>query len=442
MLDVGGRAGFTGSRLVISGWSIDTRTLAAGDLFFALRGPSHDGHDHVEEAIRKGAAGVVVDHAMDGVRNALVVPDTLGALQSLAGWARKRWGGQVIGVTGSAGKTTTKDAIAHLLSAEMKVGKTIGNLNNHVGAPLSILRLPDDCAVAVLELGMNHAGEIRALAGIAGPNVGVVTNVGYAHTEFFDSIEGVALAKRELIEALPAGGVAVLNADDARVAGFRNVVGHSVTFGFSEGSDVRAEKLELAADASRFEVNGVYFDIPLPGRHGVMNALAAIAVAGLYGIPPERLTAAARSLESGKMRGERIQMGGITILNDCYNSNPEAVRAMVDVLVATPARRRLAVLGEMLELGPSAEPLHREIGSYVAGRGIDVLIGIRGASRHMVNEAVRAGLSGAAYFFENPETAGDFVRRLARDGDAILFKGSRGVAVEKAMERLLAGREV
>jgi len=442
MLDVGGRAGFTGSRLVISGWSIDTRTLAAGDLFFALRGPSHDGHDHVEEAIRKGAAGVVVDHAMDGVRNALVVPDTLGALQSLAGWARKRWGGQVIGVTGSAGKTTTKDAIAHLLSAEMKVGKTIGNLNNHVGAPLSILRLPDDCAVAVLELGMNHAGEIRALAGIAGPNVGVVTNVGYAHTEFFDSIEGVALAKRELIEALPAGGVAVLNADDARVAGFRNVVGHSVTFGFSEGSDVRAEKLELAADASRFEVNGVYFDIPLPGRHGVMNALAAIAVAGLYGIPPERLTATARSLESGKMRGERIQMGGITILNDCYNSNPEAVRAMVDVLVATPARRRLAVLGEMLELGPSAEPLHREIGSYVAGRGIDVLIGIRGASRHMVNEAVRAGLSGAAYFFENPETAGDFVRRLARDGDAILFKGSRGVAVEKAMERLLAGREV
>jgi UDP-N-acetylmuramoyl-tripeptide--D-alanyl-D-alanine ligase len=440
--DFGFRISDFGSGLVISGWSIDTRILAAGDLFFALRGPSHDGHDYVEEAIRKGAAGVVVDHAMDGVRNALVVPSTLGALQSLAGWARKRWGGQVIGVTGSAGKTTTKDAIAHLLSAEMKVGKTIGNLNNHVGVPLSILRLPDDCGVAVIEMGMNHAGEIRALARIAKPNVGVVTNVGYAHTEFFDSIEGVALAKRELIEALPADGVAVLNADDPRVAGFSKVAGRSVTFGFSEGADVRAEKLELAADASRFEVNGVQFDSPLPGRHGAMNALAAIAVAGVYGIPPQRLTAAARSLESGKMRGERIQTGGITILNDCYNSNPEAVRAMVDVLVATPARRRLAVLGEMLELGPSAEPLHREIGSYVAGRGIDVLIGIRGASRHMVDEAVRAGLSGAAYFFEDPETAGDFVRRMARDGDAILFKGSRGVAVEKAMERVLAGREV
>jgi UDP-N-acetylmuramoyl-tripeptide--D-alanyl-D-alanine ligase len=449
-LDVGGWAedfGFRisdfGPGLVFSGWSIDTRTLAPGDLFFALRGPSHDGHEYVAEAIRKGAAGVVVDHAIDGVRNALIVPDTLGALQSLAGWARKGWGGQVIGVTGSAGKTTTKDAIAHLLSAEMKVGKTIGNLNNHVGAPLSILRLPDDCRVAVLELGMNHAGEIRALAGIVRPNTGVVTNVGYAHTEFFDGIEGVALAKRELIESLPADGVSVLNADDPRVARFSEAhAGRSVTFGFSDGADVRARNLELAPDGSRFEVDGVPFDIPLPGRHGALNALAGIAVAGVYGIPPARLTAAARSLESGKMRGERIQTGGITILNDCYNSNPEAVRAMVDVLGATPARRRLAVLGEMLELGPSAEPLHREIGTYVAGRGIDVLIGIRGASRHMVDEAVRAGMSGAAYFFEDPETAGNFLRSLAREGDAILFKGSRGVAVEKAMERLLAGREV
>jgi UDP-N-acetylmuramoyl-tripeptide--D-alanyl-D-alanine ligase len=449
MLDVGG---VTGPGLVISGWSIDTRSLAAGDLFFALRGPSHDGHDYVEEAIRQGAAGVVVDHAIAGLQNAIVAPDTLGALQSMAGWARKQWGGQVIGVTGSAGKTTTKDAIAHLLSAEMKVGKTIGNLNNHVGVPLSILRLPDDCRVAVLEMGMNHAGEIRALAEIGRPDVGVVTNVGYAHTEYFDSIEGVAAAKRELIEELPADGVAVLNADDSRVVEFRKTEprpsgsglpapGRTVTFGFSERADVRARNLDLAPDGSRFDVDGVHFDIPLPGRHGAMNALAAIAVAGVYGIPPDRLTAAARSLESGKMRGQRIQMGGITILNDCYNSNPEAVRAMVDVLGVTPARRRLAVLGEMLELGPSAEPLHREIGTYIAGRGIDVLIGIRGASRHMVDEAVRAGMSGAAYFFEDPQSAGDFLRNLAREGDVILFKGSRGVAVEKAMERLLAGRE-
>jgi UDP-N-acetylmuramoyl-tripeptide--D-alanyl-D-alanine ligase len=443
MSDVGG---VSGPKLEISGWSVDSRTLAPGDLYFALHGPSHDGHDFVEEALRKGAAGVVVDRNVEGSRNAVVVKDavkdTLWALQSLAGWARRQWGGQVVAVTGSAGKTTTKDAVAHLLSTEMKVGKTIGNLNNHVGAPLSILRLPDDCQVAVLELGMNHAGEIRALAGIAKPNVGVVTNVGYAHTEFFDNIEGVAAAKRELIEALPAEGVAVLNADDARVARFAGAhAGRTVTFGFSDGAQVRGRALELDPDRSRFEVDGVHFDIPLPGRHGVMNALAAIAVAGVYGIPPARLAPAARSFETGRMRGERIDKDGITILNDCYNANPEAVRAMLDVLGATPAKRRIAVLGEMLELGPMAEPLHREIGSYVASRGIDVLIGIRGASRHTVDEAVRAGMSGAAYFFEDSGTAGDFLRRLAHQGDAVLFKGSRGVAVEKAMERLLAGRE-
>ena len=168
------------------------------------------------------------------------------------------------------------------------------------------------------------------------------------------------------------------------------------------------------------------FEIPLPGRHGVMNALAAIAVAGVFGIPPQRLTEAARSLRTGKMRGERIESGGITILNDCYNANPEAVRAMLDVLGATPARRRLAVLGEMLELGRSAEPLHREIGNYVAGRGIDVLIGIRGASRHMVDEAVRAGMSGAAYFFEDPQAAGDFLRGLARRGRRRFIQGIAG----------------
>src|SRR5438876_277596 len=295
MLDVGGAVG------AVSGWSVDTRSLVAGDLYFALRGPYHDGHDYVEQAIQKGAAGVVVDHPIEGIRNAMVVPDTLAALQSLASRARKSWGGQVIGVTGSAGKTTTKDAIAHLLSAEMKVGKTIGNLNNHVGVPLSILRLPEDSRVAVLEMGMNHAGEIRALAEIAQPNVGVVTNVGYAHTEYFDSIEGVAAAKRELIEALPADGTAVLNADDPRVASWAPLTPHTVTFGFSEGASVRAENLELAPDRSRFTVGGARFDIPLPGRHGVMNALAAIAVAGVYGIPPQRLTQAAASLEAGKM---------------------------------------------------------------------------------------------------------------------------------------------
>ena len=439
MLDVGG---VEGTGIVVSGWSVDSRTLEPGDLYFALRGPSHDGHDYVEAALRKGAAGVVVDHAIGGARNALVVKDTLGALQSLAKWARTRWGGSVVGVTGSAGKTTTKDAIAQLLSAEIKVGKTTGNLNNHVGMPLSILRLPDESRVAVLEMGMNHAGEIRALAKIAQPNVGVVTNVGYAHTENFDGIEGVAKAKRELIEELPADGVAVLNADDPRVVVAQADSLRRITFGFSEAADVRAERLELSPDGSRFEVDGVRFDIPLTGRHGVMNALAAIAVAGIHGIPPARLTEAAHALKPGKMRGEKIEIRGITILNDCYNANPEAVRAMVDVLGATPARRRLAVLGEMLELGPMAEPLHREIGSYVAGRGIDVLIGIRGASRHMVDEAVRAGMSGAAYFFEDPGNGWRFSAASGARRRRRLVQGIAGCRRGKGDGKVAGGRAV
>src|SRR5690242_8124113 len=240
----------------IAGWSIDSRTLVAGDLFFALRG-QHDGHEYVQPALARGAIGAVVENAARDLAaagtNLFVVADTLTALQELAAWARCRWGGKVVGVTGSAGKTTTKDLIAHLLSAEMATGKTIGNLNNHMGVPLSILRLPDDARVAVLEMGMNHAGEIRALARIARPDIGVVTNVGYAHVEAFGSIEAVALAKRELIEELPSAGVAVLNADDPLVAAFREVHrGRAVTFGLSENADVRAEDVKLQEAGVRF----------------------------------------------------------------------------------------------------------------------------------------------------------------------------------------------
>jgi UDP-N-acetylmuramoyl-tripeptide--D-alanyl-D-alanine ligase len=345
----------------------------------------------------------------------------------------------VVAVTGSAGKTTTKDVIAQLVAVEVAAGKTIGNLNNHVGLPLSILRLPDESRVAVLEMGMNHAGEIRALARIARPDVGVVTNVGYAHVEAFGSVEAVARAKRELIEELPADGVAVLNADDLLVSAFREVHrGRVVTFGLSENADVRAEDVELGVETVRFRCGGVRFESPLVGRHGVSNVLAGLAVAQVFEIPPERLRDAVRSLSPGKMRGERLEHNGVVIWNDSYNSNPEAARAMIDVLRSTPARRRVAALGEMLELGPSTEPLHRDIGRYVAAQGIDVLVGIRGAARFMVEEAVRAGLSeGAAYFFEDPGQAGDFLSGMLREGDAVLFKGSRGVKVERALERVL-----
>jgi UDP-N-acetylmuramoyl-tripeptide--D-alanyl-D-alanine ligase len=421
--------------LPVAGWSVDTRTQNPGDVYFALRGPNHDGHNFLTDAIEKGASAIVVERP-SGAPCELIVPDTERALQDLASWARQKWDGKVIGVTGSAGKTTTKDAIAHLLETEFPVGKTNGNFNNHVGVPLSLLRLPDACRVGVIEMGMNHAGEIRQLSGIAKPDIGVVTNVGYAHVEFFDSIEGIAAAKRELIEALPPEGVAVLNADDPRVAGFRHVhPGRTVTFGFSESACVRGENVKFDAAGARFRVLGVDFESPMSGRHAVMNLLAAIAVAQVFQIAPERLRPAVAGFAVGGMRGQRSEHRGIVIWNDCYNSNPEAAQSMLDVLRETPAARRIAVLGEMLELGTASEELHRQVGGYAAGRA-DLLIGVRGAARHMVEAAAQAGVE--AEFFEDPAEAGDRVRQLARSGDAVLFKGSRGVKVERALERFTA----
>jgi UDP-N-acetylmuramoyl-tripeptide--D-alanyl-D-alanine ligase len=417
----------------VIGWSIDSRTLQPGDLFFAL----NEGYQFVPAAFQRGAVAAVVDRDTDPVISpALIrVPDTLRYLQDLATTARTDWAGTVVGVTGSAGKTSTKDAIAHLLAAELAVGKTEGNYNNHIGVPLSLLRMPQTARVGVLEMGMNHAGEIRALCEIARPNIGVVTNVGHAHIEFFDGIEGVARAKRELIESIPPAGMAVLNADDRLVSKFADVhPGRSITYGFSESANIRAEQL----DSTHFLCQAVRFETQLSGRHSILNILAAIAVAAVFGISTRRLVEPVRSIVPGKMRGERTEHQGITILNDSYNSNPAAARAMVDVLRDTPARRRIAVLGEMLELGEETEPLHRDIGMYVAERGIDVLISIRGAARFMADQAKKAGMSGAAYFFDTPEEAGDFLRDFAAQGDAVLFKGSRGVKVEQALNALLS----
>jgi len=428
----------------ISGWSIDSRTVNPGDCFFALRGPLKDGHDYVDNVLEKGAALAVVERPVDANILQLIVPDTLAAMQQLARKTRERWGGTVIGVTGSAGKTTTKDAIAALLSVQLRTGRTMGNYNNQFGVPLSILRLPDDCRAAVIEMGMNHSGEIRELARIAKPQIGVVTNTGWAHTEFFENgIDGVALAKRELIEELPASGIAILNADDERVREFGRVhPGRTILYGLSENAElssaveVRAEDLRLCPGGAHFRCLGVDFESPLAGRHGVSNVLAAIAVAWAMGIAPERLRDAVRTLATGKMRGERFERGGITVINDCYNANPEAMRSMLEVLRGTPARRRIAVLGEMLELGREAGTLHRDIGKFAAEQGIDALLGVRGAARFMVEGAIGAGLSdSAASFFETPEEAGDFLRNYVRPGDAILFKGSRGVQIEKALER-------
>jgi len=425
----------------ITGYSIDSREVRPGDLFIAFPGDQVDGHQFVSVAFEQGASAALVERKIDGTSGPqLVVPNTLDALQTLATEVRKKWGKSVIAITGSAGKTSTKENVAALLSVALPTSKTTGNFNNHIGLPLSVLRIDDSSHAAVLEMGMNHAGEIARLCEIARPDIGVVTNVGYAHIENFADIEGIAAAKRELIDSLPDSGVAILNADDERVAAFASTTSvRCESFGLTEKAKTRATNITYSPEGASFQIEAQPFHSKVPGRIGVLNISAGVAVARLWGVPLRQLSEAAHSIELPKMRTEKIEHRGMTIWNDCYNSNPDAAKAMLDLVRDTAPGRRIAVLGEMLELGHWAEPLHAELGSYAAKSGFSVLLGIRGAARFAIESAVKAGLSArAACFFESPEQAGEALQHIAVPGDTILFKGSRGTRVELALERFLA----
>jgi len=431
------------AEVVAQGYSIDSRTLQPGELFFAVKGERLDGHDFVSQALERGAAAAVVRadrRAYFPPRARLIaVGDTLLALQNLAAAVRRSWGKPVVGITGSAGKTTTKEAIAHLLATRFRVHKSEGNLNNHFGLPLMLLRLEPEHEVAVIEMGMSHLGEIRALARIAQPDLGVVTCVAPVHLEFFQSVAEIARAKHELVESLPQSGTAVLNADDEYVSQFgRGFAGKVVTFSVRQPASVRAENIELrGAQGSAFEIVAAGSrepaTLPLVGAHNIPNALAAVAVALEQGISLVEAAAALADLAPADKRGQLIEVGGATVINDCYNSNPKALDAMVDALLALPAQRHIVVAGEMLELGPTRPELHAECGRRMAKRGVNVLAGVRGAAEHMVEAAKKAGMR--AEFLASPEDAGEWLAREARPGDAVLLKASRGVRLEKALER-------
>jgi len=427
---------------VAQGYSIDSRTIKPGEIFFAVTGERLNGHDYVEAALEKGAAAAVIRkdelQRYSNRSRLLPVEDTLLALQTLATAVRRVWGKPLVGVTGSAGKTTTKEAIAHVLGSRFRVLKSEGNFNNHFGLPLMLLKLAPEHDVAVIEMGMSHAGEIRALAKIAQPEIGVVTNVAPVHLEFFDSLAGIARAKYELIESLSASGMAVLNADDEYVSQFgRGFKGRVITYGTASTADVRAENVKsLGAEGSTFEVvtaNGrERVRLPLVGEHNVLNALAAVSVALARGMKIADAIAALATLVPADKRGQVLQLGNITVINDCYNSNPKALHAMVDALAAMKAKRRIVVAGEMLELGSAGEDMHRAAGCHIGQKKIDVLVGVRGLAQAMVEGARRAGSK--AEFVATPEEAGEWLAHETRDGDVVLLKASRGVKLEKALE--------
>jgi UDP-N-acetylmuramoyl-tripeptide--D-alanyl-D-alanine ligase len=435
-------------KAVAQAYSIDSRTIQPGQLFFAVKGERMDGHDFVQQALDKGAVAAVVrkdELARYAVKTGLVaVPDTLVALQTLGAAVRRLWGKPLIGVTGSTGKTTTKEAIAHVLISRFRVLKSEGNFNNHFGLPLMLLKIEPEHEAAVIEMGMSHRGEIAALAKIAQPEIGVVTNVAPVHLEFFKSVAEIARAKYELIESLPAGGTAILNADDEYVSQFgRDFHGKVVCYGRHPSADVRAENIESrGAAGSVFDVvsdgRRERATLPLVGTHNIYNALAAVATAMERGLSLAESVGALATVAPADKRGSVVQVGNITVINDCYNSNPTALDAMVDTLAAMPAKRRIVVAGEMLELGPSGEELHRRSGEHIAKKGIDILVGVRGLAQPMVEAAGHAGIR--AEFVATPEEAGEWLVRETREGDVVLLKASRGVKLERALEAVV-GRQ-
>jgi UDP-N-acetylmuramoyl-tripeptide--D-alanyl-D-alanine ligase len=437
----------------LAGVSIDSRTVARGELFVAIHGPRHDGHNFVVAALDAGALAAVVAQARlseftESVRSKLIpVADTLAALQGLAQAVRTRWGRRLAAVTGSAGKTTTKEILAALLAARFRVLKSTGNLNNEFGLPLQLLRLEDSDEAAVVELGMSHAGELKRLAEIARPDVGVVTRVAPVHLEFFTSIDEIALAKRELIEGLQGGeSIAVLNADDSRVARFAEVApGKVLTFGFAEAADFRAENTsDRGVKGSEFDFIGpegkTRLALALAGRHNVSNALAALAAASAWGVGAADAKEVFPHLQPAGMRGGMIRYEeDFLVINDCYNSNPVALAAMIELFLQTPApARHILAVGEMLELGPSSAKLHREAGLAAAEAGkLSWIIGVQGDAESFIQGAIEGGHpEQTTRFFPTSEEAGKFIVDMIRSGDVMLVKGSRGVKMERIIEAL------
>ncbi|HET7292029.1 MAG TPA: UDP-N-acetylmuramoyl-tripeptide--D-alanyl-D-alanine ligase [Vicinamibacteria bacterium] len=445
-------AAITGGRLVqgspvapYAGVSIDSRTLRKEELFFAIAGPRFDGHDFVDDAARRGAAAAVVHRDVPGAGLPLVrVADTATALQALGRETRRRAAIRVVAITGSVGKTTTKEMAAALLAKRGPVLKTEGNLNNRYGLPLTLLRLQARHAAAALELGMSAPGELRVLAGIAQPDVAVITRIAPVHLEFFASLEAIADAKAEILEGLRPDGTAVLNGDDPlqRARGARP--GRVVWFGHDRRLDVSAENWRGSAAGMRFDlvIEGKKHDVALPlaGAHFVENFLAAAAAVWALGVPPETIAATAHDLAPARHRGELLRLGeDVVVVDDCYNSNPVAVEAALDALKLAGERRRVAILGDMLELGATGPALHRKAGERAAATA-RLVVGVGPLAAELV---AGAAPHAETRHYADAAAAAAAVAELVQPGDAVLVKGSRGVGLESVVEALSArfGRE-
>ena len=451
----------------VGSFAIDSREVEAGGMFFALSQPDYsnngfngdfdDATVHVVAAFEKGASVCVVridrfeEHKaeLEPFRDQIVlVDDVIAAFQRLAHAVYLEWNGPVVAITGSAGKTTAKELTAHVLEAGgRKVLRNIKNYNNGLGHPLTVLNLAKDSTydVAVLEMGMSTPmNEIARLCKITPPDVAVELNVLPVHVEHLGSIENIAKAKAELVEGMKDGGTAVLNADDLRVAAMSSMSrGKVITYGIENAADVRAEDIVFERfGETRFtlvvkdERSNVTF--PLNGKHNILNALAAASVGISFGMTVSEIAASLQTVAAPPQRGEVLHFAsGFTVINDSYNSNPDALLSMVETLVdGAGSSRKIVVAGEMLELGENAAEIHHETGRKIAASGVNMLIGVRGLGKELVEGSIEGGLADSS-FAADSDVAGEMLQNIVTPGDVVLIKGSRGVRTEKVIEKLL-----
>ena len=427
----------------------DTRKISEGVLFVALKGERFNGEDFAAEALEKGAAGVVVSEACDKKQlekcagTVLQVEDTLAAYQLIAkAWRDKFPQIPVVAITGSNGKTTTKDLTAAVLSAKGAVLKTQANFNNEIGLPLTLLGLKKEHTAAVVEIGMRGFHQIEALAPIASPQIGIVTNVGETHMELLGSLENIAKAKQELVEAIPAGGTVILNADNKYVAGMRSAAKEGVkvmTFGLEQEADVKGEAIHTEGNVTKFMVTYANerheYEVNMVGRHNVYNTLAAIATGFAMGLTPVEVREGLSHLEATKMRFELQQVKEWNVVNDAYNASPMSMTAAINTLSELTKGRKIAVLGDMLELGSVSEEAHLHVGEEVAEHGFTALVTRGEMGEFIAKGAENKGMT-AVYRCASHEEAAEKLHELLQPGDTLLFKGSRGMAMEKIIELL------
>ncbi|HEV3029272.1 MAG TPA: UDP-N-acetylmuramoyl-tripeptide--D-alanyl-D-alanine ligase [Planctomycetota bacterium] len=412
----------------VTGISTDTRSIRAGDLFFALRGATFDAHDYLAQAFEKGAVAAVVDRPVETEGLTLAVRDTLEALGDLAAAYRMTLGARVVGVAGSNGKTTTKEMIAHILGRDRRVVKAQGSFNNQVGVPVTIFQADAGTESLILEIGTNHPGEIAKLGAMARPDIAVLVSIGAEHLEGLGSLDGVADEETAIFEQLRSGGYAVVN-DDPRILSRLSLPAEKyVTFGLTPRADLHPTWIE----GMSFEVRGVRFALNLLGEWNIQNALAAVAVAMLHGVPLEECARRLADVKPAKMRMERLELAGVTIINDAYNSNPEsASRAVREFAKFPSAGRRVAVIGDMGELGGTSESYHRELGRQLAASAVDVVVGVGRECRALLAEL---GGHKERHGFESVDDLKPRLEGLIRTGDAVLLKGSRRVGLERVVK--------